>query len=57
MNEQTKMIEKAKVNFEATGMRLVKIDSRLNEIVASVDTCKLWSIIVVEIILIILVLF
>ena len=56
VKHQTALLQKANLNFENTGMRLVKIEDRLDEVVASLSFCKLWTIICAELFLILIVL-
>ena len=44
------------MTFENTGMRLVKIEGRLDEVISELSFCKMWVIICVELFLILVIL-
>lgn len=55
VNEQVKLIEKINDKIDHTRMGLAKIDSRLGELISEMSFCKLWTFIVIECILIVVV--
>uniref|UniRef100_A0A7S3CR94 t-SNARE coiled-coil homology domain-containing protein n=1 Tax=Strombidium rassoulzadegani TaxID=1082188 RepID=A0A7S3CR94_9SPIT len=46
---QNKMLESLQVDMDDTHRDMVKIDSKLKDVVAKASTCKLWIIIIVEV--------
>ena len=55
MNQSTKMLQSLNEKFDHTRMGLEKVDNRLGELVAEMSFCKLWTVVVVEVILLILI--
>ena len=55
VKEQTKMIEQLNNDIDHTKLGLAKVDSRLGELVGEMSFCKLWTVVVVEIILIVVI--
>ena len=56
VRQQNALLQKANLSFENTGMRLVKIENKLDELISEMSFCKMWAIIGVEIFLILVVL-
>ena len=48
---QNKMLDSLSVDMDNTQQKMVKIDSKLKQIIANTNTCKLWMIIIFEIFL------
>ena len=55
VKKQTKMIEKVSDQIDHTAMGLAKVDGRLEQLVSEMDFCKMWCVVVVEVILIIVI--
>ena len=49
------MIEKLSDKIDHTKLGLTKVDSRLGELVGEMSFCKLWTVVVLEIILMIII--
>ena len=56
IRQQTKMIEKISDKIDHTSMGLSKVDGRLGELISEMSFCKLWCVVVIEVILIIVIL-
>jgi len=51
------MLDSLQVEVEDTHEKMLKVDSKLKNIVANTSTCKLWIIIIIEIMLLVLIIF
>ena len=49
------MVEKISDKIDHTALGLEKVDTRLGELISEMDFCKMWCVVVVEIILIIVI--
>ena len=50
------MIDKISNKIDHTRMGLAKVDSRLGELISEMSFCKLWTVIIIECILVIVIL-
>ena len=57
INEQTKMLDTLNNNVDHNKLGLNKVDSRLGELVGEMSICKMWTVVVIEIILIVVIMF
>ena len=55
MNQQIKMLEKVSDKIDHTRLGLTKVDTRLGELISEMDFCKLWTVIVLECILLVII--
>ena len=55
VKQQNKMLDSLSVDMDDTHDKMLKVDTKLKNIVANTSTCKLWMVIIVEIIILMVV--
>ena len=55
VNEQIKLVEKISEKIDHTSMNLAKVDTRLGQLISEMDFCKMWCVVIVEVILIVVI--
>ena len=56
VNQQNKMLDSLQVDMDDAHTKMLKVDNKLKNIVASTSSCKLWMIIIIEILVLMFVL-